>query len=72
MLSARSRQLNNILGRDPLLRSIDQMLNANPFREIVPVDWAEIARALRTVWMLSLAKPGESMQSAAELNTGVE
>ena len=45
------------------------MWNANPFREIVPVDWAEIARALRTVWMLSLARPGESMQSAAELNT---
>jgi polyhydroxyalkanoate synthase len=68
MLSAGSRQLNEVLARDPLLRSIDQMWNANPFREIVPVDWAEIARALRTVWMLSLAKPGESMQSAAELN----
>ncbi|MGF7211414.1 polyhydroxyalkanoate synthase [Skermanella aerolata] len=69
MMSAGSRQLNEMLARDPLLRSIDQMWNANPFREIVPVDWAEIARALRTVWMLSLAKPGESMQSAAELNT---
>jgi polyhydroxyalkanoate synthase len=69
MLSAGSKQLNDMLARDPLLRSIDQMWNANPFREIVPVDWAEIARALRTVWMLSLAKPGESMQSAAELNT---
>ena len=63
-----SKQLNDILHRDPLLRSIDQMWNANPFREIVPVDWAEIARALRTVWMLSLARPGESLQSAAELN----
>jgi polyhydroxyalkanoate synthase len=69
MLEAGSKQLNDILHRDPLLRSIDQMWNANPFREIVPVDWAEIARALRTVWMLSLAKPGESIQSAAELNT---
>ena len=69
MLEAGSKQLNDILHRDPLLRSIDQMWNANPFREIVPVDWAEIARALRTVWMLSLARPGESLQSAAELNT---
>ena len=46
MLEAGSKQLNDILHRDPLLRSIDQMWNANPFREIVPVDWAEIARAL--------------------------
>ena len=69
MLAAGSKQLNDILHRDPLLRSIDQMWNANPLREIVPVDWAEIARALRTVWMLSLARPGESLQSAAELNT---
>src|SRR3954451_16135045 len=69
MLAAGSKQLNDILGRDPLLRSIDQMWNANPFREIVPIDWAEIARALRTVWMLSLARPGESLQSATELNS---
>src|SRR3954468_15021128 len=69
MLAAGSKQLSDILARDPLLRSIDQMWNANPMREIVPVDWAEIARALRTVWMLSLARPGESLQSAADLNT---
>ena len=69
MPASGSKQLSDILGRDPLLRSIDQMWNANPMREIVPVDWAEIARALRTVWMLSLANPGESLQSAADLNT---
>ena len=34
----------------------------------IPVDWAEIARALRTVWMRSLARPGASLRSAAELN----
>ena len=38
MLAAGSRQLHEILGRDPLLRSIDQMWNANPMREVVPVD----------------------------------
>ena len=59
MLAAGSKQLNEILARDPLLRSIDQMWNANPLREVVPVDWAEIARALRTVWLRSLARPGE-------------
>ena len=68
MLAAGSRQLNEILARDPLLRSIDQMWNANPMREVVPVDWAEIARALRTIWVRSLARPGTSLRSAAELN----
>ena len=68
MLAAGSRQLSEILARDPLLRSIDQMWNANPLREVVPVDWAEIARALRTVWLRSLARPGTSLRSAAELN----
>ena len=41
-------QLQRSLSQDPTLRSIDQMWNANPLREVVPVDWAEIARALRT------------------------
>ena len=44
-----------------MLRSIDQMWNANPMREVVPVDWAEIARALRTVWLRSLARPGKAI-----------
>jgi polyhydroxyalkanoate synthase len=69
MLAAGSRQLNEILARDPLLRSIDQMWNANPLRDVVPVDWAEIARALRTVWVQSLARPSNTIQAATELNT---
>ena len=63
MLAAGSKQLNDILGRDPMLRSIDHMWNANPFREIVPVDWAESVRALRIVWMLSLRKPAKSIHA---------
>jgi len=62
------KQLNDILARDPLLRSVDQMWNANPLREIVPIDWAEITRALRTVWLHSLPKPQKAMASVAELN----
>src|SRR4051794_20779414 len=61
------KQLQEGLSRDPTLRSIDQMWNANPLREVVPVDWAEIARALRTVWLRSLGKPG-AVQAAAKLN----
>jgi polyhydroxyalkanoate synthase len=61
------KQLNESLTNDPLLRSIDEMWNANPLREVVPVDWAEIARALRTVWLRSLGKP-EAATAIAELN----
>ena len=36
------------------------MWNANPLREVVPIDWAEITRALRTVWLHSLRKPEQA------------
>src|SRR5215211_6695766 len=57
LLSGGVKQLESSLTQDPTLRSIDQMWNANPLREVVPVDWAEIARALRIVWLRSLQKP---------------
>ena len=55
------RQLQESLSKDPMLRSLDQMWNANPLREVVPIDWAEIVRALRTVWLRSLAKPAAAV-----------
>ena len=55
-LAAGAKQLNDALAKDPFLRSVDRMWNANPLRDIVPVDWAEIARALRTVWLRSLRR----------------
>jgi polyhydroxyalkanoate synthase subunit PhaC len=61
MLEGGLRQLQESLSRDPTLRSIDQMWNANPLREVVPVDWAEIARALRIVWLRSLQKPSTAL-----------
>jgi polyhydroxyalkanoate synthase len=54
-------QLQTNLSQDPTLRSIDQMWNANPLREVVPVDWAEIAQALRIVWLRSLRKPSAAL-----------
>ncbi len=64
-------QLGGALTKDPFLRSVDQMWNANPLRDVVPVDWAEVVRALRTVWLRSLKQPSVTMASAAELNTGL-
>src|SRR5689334_16415705 len=56
------------LQNDPTLRSIDQMWNANPLREVIPIDWAEIARALRVVWLRSLRKP-ETAKAVVDFNT---
>jgi polyhydroxyalkanoate synthase subunit PhaC len=60
-------QLQSSLSQDPTLRSLDQMWNANPLREVVPVDWAEIARALRIVWLRSLRKPSAAL-AVTDLN----
>ena len=61
MITGGVDQLQSSLLQDPTLRTIDQMWNANPLREVVPVDWAEIARALRIVWLRSLRKPSAAL-----------
>ena len=68
VLAGGVKQLEEGLQQDPTLRSIDQMWNANPLREVVPIDWAEIARALRTVWLRSLRKP-ETARTIVDFNT---
>ena len=69
--SAGTKQLNDAFAKNPFLRSVDQMWNANPLRDVVPVDWAEVARALRTVWLRSLSQPDAAMTSVAELNANL-
>ena len=68
MLAGGMQWLKDALAKDPMLHSLDRMWNANPLREIIPVDWAEVARALRTVWLRQLGRPAEAMTSAAALN----
>ena len=48
---------------DPVLRAADGALNANPLREVIPVDWAEIAWALRTVWSSAAARTSTAAES---------
>src|SRR4051812_37495230 len=67
VLAGGVKQLEEGLAKDPTLRSIDQMWNANPLREVVPIDWAEIVRALRTVWLRSLSKP-ETAKAGMDFN----
>jgi polyhydroxyalkanoate synthase len=71
LLGASLHQMHESLAKDPALRAIDQIWNANPLRDVVPVDWAEIARALRFVWLRSLRDPVRAFTSAAELGTKV-
>src|ERR1700730_13957837 len=55
--SAGAKQATEDLAHDPLLKSIEQMWNANPLHDVIPLDWAGIAWALRTVWLRSLTRP---------------
>ena len=53
---------------DSILRAADNALNANPLRQVIPQDWAEIARALRTVWLRSISRPERAVAAAADFN----
>ena len=69
LLQGSMRQLGEMLAKDPILRAAEEALNANPLREIVPVDWTEIARALRTVWLRSVSRPDKAIAAAVDFNT---
>jgi polyhydroxyalkanoate synthase len=69
MFGTEMAQLNEMLAKNAMLRSLDQMWNANPLRDVVPVDWAEVVRALRTVWLRSLCRPAETLSSTVALGT---
>lgn len=60
-------QVRKALAKDPTLRALDQMWNANPLSKVVPVDWAEVAEALRMVWLRSVTRP-EVAGSLVKLN----
>ncbi len=69
LLQGGVRQLSEMLAKNPVLRAAEDALNANPLRQVIPVDWAEIARALRTVWLRSISQPDKALASATEFNT---
>ena len=68
LLGGGVRQLGETLSHDPILRAIEEAFNANPLREVVPVDWAEIVRALRTVWLRSLNRPDKAVAAVVDFN----
>jgi polyhydroxyalkanoate synthase len=50
-----------------MLRSLDRMWNANPFQQVIPVDWGEVAWALRTLATQNAWNPGRNMAEAVSL-----
>src|SRR5918997_2478542 len=56
------------IANDPLLSAMDKVLDANPLRDIMPLDWLEITRALQTLWMREMSDPARAMQVATDYN----
>ncbi len=65
------QMLQQQMSADPTLRAIDAMWNANPLREVVPVDWSEIVRSLRTVWLHGLRRPERMIEATMRLNADI-
>ena len=61
------QRLADSVAANPMLRGLDRMWNANPFRQVIPVDWAEVAWALRTIGLRSAGHPGRAFAAATAL-----
>ena len=61
------RRLADSIAANPMLRGLDRMWNANPLRQVIPVDWAEVAWALRTIGLRSAGHPGRAFAAATAL-----
>ena len=70
-MSSGVKALNEMFANDQVLGHIDQMWNANPLRDVVPVDWAGIAGALRTIWLRSLRDPAAALAATVAFNARI-
>jgi polyhydroxyalkanoate synthase len=53
---------------DPVLQVVEQLWDANPLQDVLPINWVEITRALQTLWAREMADPARAAQRAAEYN----
>ncbi len=53
---------------DPLLSTVEKLWDANPLHNLLPINWAEITRSLRTLWMREMNDPARAAQRATEYN----
>jgi len=62
------KQVAELIGANPILRFAESLLNQHPLREIIPVDRAEIVRALRVVALEGFRRPDRAALQLVELN----
>src|ERR687895_2301111 len=53
---------------DPLLSNVEKLWDANPMQNVLPVDWAEITRALQTLWAREMSDPARAIERATDFN----
>jgi len=56
------------IATDPLLSALDKVWDTNPLRNVIPIDWVEITRALQTLWMREISDPARAVQVATDFN----
>ncbi len=53
---------------DPLMSAMQELSDANPMSNIIPLDWMEISKALQTLWKRKMSDPQRAMQVATDYN----
>jgi polyhydroxyalkanoate synthase subunit PhaC len=53
---------------DPLMSAVQKLWEVNPVSDLIPIDWREITRALRTLWLREMSDPARAMQAVTEYN----
>jgi polyhydroxyalkanoate synthase len=54
------------LAKDPLTGGVAQLWQANPLHKVIPLDWAQVADALRTIWLRAMADPERAARLAGD------
>ena len=62
------RQLADAIGSYPPTRIAEDALNSNPLHQVIPMDWAEVVRALRTVWLYQVSRPENAAAKMLDFN----
>ena len=62
------RHLAKAMDDNPFARAAEDALNSNPMHQVIPVNWAEVVRALRTVWLYQLSRPENAAAKLLDFN----
>ncbi|MBA2441635.1 MAG: class I poly(R)-hydroxyalkanoic acid synthase [Rubrobacter sp.] len=54
--------------RDPLLSVVEKLGDANPLKDLIPINWMEITRALQALWAREMSDPVRAAERATEFN----